>query len=121
MESQEAALFQHNPATPVKPNKGLQSPKDCGAKEARQCRHKPMSSGPYPPHLGAGAKEVVMTDREPLALQCALRSAEASGISSVAAFGGAREEQHGEQASTSAAQVAAVILEAPQHQLPVSV
>ena len=35
-----------------------------------------------------GAKEVVMTDREPLALQCALRSASASGIASVADFQG---------------------------------
>ncbi|KAK9906788.1 hypothetical protein WJX75_008015 [Coccomyxa subellipsoidea] len=34
----------------------------------------------------AGAKEVVMTDREPLALECALRSAAASGITNVAAF-----------------------------------
>lgn len=33
-----------------------------------------------------GAKEVVMTDREPLALECALRSAAASGITNVAAF-----------------------------------
>lgn len=33
-----------------------------------------------------GAKEVVMTDREPLALQCALKSASASGVANVANF-----------------------------------
>ncbi|BDA46391.1 probable electron transfer flavoprotein beta subunit lysine methyltransferase [Coccomyxa sp. Obi] len=42
----------------------------------------------------AGAKEVVMTDREPLALQCALRSASASGIGSVADFQGTSFTKH---------------------------
>ena len=33
---------------------------------------------------GAGASQVVLTDREPLALECALRTAKASGLASVA-------------------------------------
>lgn len=35
-------------------------------------------------HSGTGAKHAVVTDREPLALDCALRSARASGIAGVA-------------------------------------
>lgn len=51
----------------------------------------------------AGASEVVLLDREPLALQCALLSAAASGVSSVVGLGGIRLAAFVQDAPLSAA------------------
>lgn len=53
--------------------------------------------------LSTGAREVVVTDREPLALECALRSAAASGVANVAEMQNSSNglPSSGAQASTS--------------------